>query len=101
MVIVKQSYEFMQSHLIPRIAKRHKKLFLFGFEALTLRPFVSLNGNARTTIAVRKTAESKMYRLMDQEKMLAYFPTFVVLLELVTKTDTINVDFSTFGEPVP
>jgi hypothetical protein len=27
----------MQSHLLPRIAKRHKKLFLFGFEALTLR----------------------------------------------------------------
>ena len=85
MVIVKQSYEFMQSHLLPSIAKRHKKLFLFGFEALTLRPFVSL----------------KMYRLMDQEKMLAYFPTFVVSLELVTKTDTINVGFSTFGEPVP
>lgn len=70
---------------------------MFGFEALTLRPFVSLNGNARITIQNRNTAESKIYRLVLQKKMLEYFPRFISLLGLVTKNDCINVDFSTFG----
>lgn len=96
MLILKQSYEFVQAHLLPQIGKRHRGLFLFGFEALTIRPFITLNGNARTTVRGRKTAESKIYRLVTQNKFLAYFPQLVVSLGLVTRKDTVNVDFSTF-----
>lgn len=97
MNILKESYEFLQSRLLPQVSKRHHKLFTFGFEALTIRPFVSLNGNARTTIAGRKTAESKIYRVVRQKNMLGYFPQFVSLFGLVTTSDVVNVDFSTFG----
>src|SRR5437660_7415596 len=97
MVILKQSYEFVQSKLLPTLARRHRRLFLFGFEALTIKPFVSLNGNARTTIKGRKTAESKIYRLVMQEKLLTYFSNFISLLGLISEKDTVNVDFSTFG----
>jgi len=83
--------------LLPQVLKRHHKLFTFGFEALTIKPFVSLNGNARITVKGRKTAESKIYRVVTQENMLWYFPQFVTLLGLVTRNDTVNVDFSTFG----
>ena len=94
MLILKQSYEFVQGNILPHIVKRHQGMFLFGFEALTIKPFVSLNGNARTTIQGRKTAESKIYRLMTHEVFLRYFPTLVLPLGLVTATDTVNVDFS-------
>lgn len=97
MSILQESYDFLQSQLLPIVSKRHHKLFVFGFEALTIRPFVSLNGNARTTTAGRKTAESKIYRLTCQNEWSTYFSTFVLRLGLVTKTDRVNVDFSTFG----
>lgn len=67
MSILQESYDFLQSRLLPLVAKRHHKLFGFGFEALTIKPFVSLNGNARTTVEGRKTAESKIYRLVLQK----------------------------------
>lgn len=87
----------MQTQLLPRVSKRHQKLFRFGFEALTLRPFVSLNGNSRVTVKNRSTAQSKVYRLVSQQKMLSYFPQLVRTFGLVTERDCINVDFSTFG----
>src|SRR5438477_9141678 len=97
MVILRQSYEFVQSRLLPHVAKRHQKMFTFGFESLTLRPYVSLNANARMTVAVSNTAQSKMLRLVSNPAILQYFPAFVQQLGLVNPTDTINVDFSTFG----
>jgi DDE family transposase len=97
MSILQESYDFLQQRIVPKISLRHRKLFLFGFEALTIKPFVSLNGNARTTIQGRKTAESKIYRIVHQEKFLEYFPKLPVHLGLVTEKDVVNVDFSTFG----
>jgi hypothetical protein len=97
MTILKQSYDFLQDKILPNISKRHKSLFSFGFEALTIRPFVSLNGNARTSVKGRSTAESKAYRLVSKAKILSYFPGLVTSLGLVTEVDVVNVDFSTFG----
>lgn len=96
MSILQESYDFLQQKLLPQVKKKHHKLFTFGFEALTIKPFVSLNGNARTTVANRKTAETKIYRVMQVKSFLSVFPQLVVQLGLVKKTDTINVDFSTF-----
>src|SRR5687768_4529651 len=96
MSILQESYDFLQTKLLPTIAKRHQHLFTFGFEALTLRPFVSLNGNARMTHPKRKTAESLIYRLTKNSAMLGYFTNGMLSLKLVNPHDTINVDFSTF-----
>lgn len=97
MTILKQSYEFLQSRILPAIAKRHQGLFRFGFEALTIKPFVSLNGNSRVTVKNRSTAQSKIYRLVTQQKIPSYFLQLVPKLGLVTHKDIVNVDFSTFG----
>src|SRR5438445_2692159 len=97
MCILQKSYEFLKENLLPQIPLKHQGLFTFGFEALTIKPFISLNGNARTTIKGRKTAESKMYRVVHQEKFLDYFPRLIINLGLVTEKDIVNVDFSTFG----
>lgn len=96
MSIVNQSYAFLQNRLLPMIAPKHKGLFTFGFEALTLRPFVSLNGNARMTLFNRNTAETKIYRLVSNGKLLPYFTVLASNLHLVKPGDCINVDFSTF-----
>ncbi len=96
MDILNQSYAFLQTKLLPHIFKKHQQQFSFGFEALTLSPFVSLNGNARMIIANRNTAESKVKRLVGNEKFLSYFPILLTQLSLVKPGDRINVDFSTF-----
>jgi len=96
MCILQESYDFLQQKLLPQVGKRHTKLFTFGFEALTIKPFVSLNGNARITVANRKTAETKIYRVMHTPPFVSLFPHLVTHLRLVKPTDTINVDFSTF-----
>lgn len=96
MNIVNQSYAFLQNRLLPMIAPKHKGLFAFGFEALTLRPYISLNGNARMTVFNRNTAETKIYRLVSNSKLLPYFSALVSNLHLIKPGDCINVDFSTF-----
>lgn len=97
MSIVQEAYSFVQARLLPHVVAKHQELFLFGFEALSIRPFVSLNGNARITIPVRNTAQSKMYRLVTKKQVLTYFSHFVSKLHLVQRQDTITIDFSTFG----
>lgn len=96
MNILRQSYNFLQTKLLPTISPKHKGLFSFGFEALTLRPFESLNGNARMTLFNRNTAETKIYRLVSNSKLLPYFSNLVSSLNLIKPGDCINVDFSTF-----
>lgn len=96
MNILQESYDFLQERLLPHLLKRHHKLFRFGFEALTLRSFVSLNSNARITVENRSTAESKIYRLVSHGVFLEYFPVLVNALNLVSSKDIVNVDFSTF-----
>jgi len=61
-----------------------------------LNHFISLNSNARMTVVKRATAESKMYRLVSNKQILAYFPVLLAQLKMVKPHDTINVDFSSF-----
>lgn len=96
MHILRESYRCLQVKILPHIPKRHKKLFVFGFSALTMNHFVSLNSNARMTVVNRATAESKMYRLVSNKKILTYFPILLTHLKIVIPTDTINIDFSSF-----
>ncbi len=96
MHILRESYRCLQVKILPHIQKRHRKLFTFGFYALTLQHFISLNSNARMTVAKRATAESKIYRLVSNKTMLTYFPVLLTHLKIVTSQDTLNVDFSSF-----
>ncbi len=96
MSILDQAYAFLQTKLLPNILLKHQKQFSFGFDALTLTPFTSLNSNARMAMGNRHTAESKIKRLVGNKKFLIYFPLLLKELRLVKPYDRINVDFSTF-----
>lgn len=96
MDILAESHKFFQTNILSAINKKHNKLFSFGFFALTLNQFTSLNSNARMTISKRCTAETKIYRLVSNKNILTYFPKLLAQLSLVKPGDRINVDFSTF-----
>ena len=96
MSILNQACAFLQTKVLPYIPLQHQKLFSFGFSALTLQSFTSLNGNARMTIENRSTAESKIYRLVSNKDITKHFMDLVSGLHLVSPGERINVDFSTF-----
>lgn len=96
MNILLQSVNFLNSRVLDKVAKKHKRLFSFGFLALSLQSFTSLNSNARTVCFNRQTAESKIFRLVRKEKIKGYFPKIAASLELVKQSDIVNIDFSSF-----
>lgn len=96
MSIIQKSNAFLNS-LQPHITKKVQGLFLFGYLALSIQRVVSLNANARMTAANTKTAESKIYRLSKNERILALFPRLMTELKLVQAHDLVNIDFSDFN----
>lgn len=72
-----------------RLPSRQQRLFSFGFEALTLKPFVSLNGNARVTIAIKYIfALKKFYRIKTKQTftILLWFYVLSVWLAFLLRT---------------
>ncbi len=96
MNILLETVKLFNTRIIPEVKKRHRKLFSFGFQALSLQDFISLNSNARSIVSNRSTAESKIFRLVSNEEVGQYFSGIARSLELVKATDTVNVDFSSF-----
>lgn len=96
MNILLQTVQLFNTKIAPLVGKRHKRLFSFGFQALTLQDFISLNSNARSIVGNRSTAESKIFRLVSNKAVQEYFPCMAVSLGLLKPTDVVNVDFSSF-----
>lgn len=96
MTIIQKSNAFLHT-VRPHITQKVRPLFLFGRLSLSMQRVVSLNRNARVTVANTKTAESKIYRLSKNERLLTLFPSLMVELGLVQENDLVNVDFSDFS----
>jgi hypothetical protein len=96
MHIINQTIKFLNQSVFPVVSARHQGLFRFGVSALTLQSFTSLNSNARMVITNRSTAQSKIFRLVSNTTIPAYFTHLMSRLRLVTPTDVVNVDFSSF-----
>lgn len=96
MNIIHDSCTFLnQTKII--IPKKVHKLYEFGFKSLSIQRIVSLNSNARSTVSNLKTAESKVYRLTCNQRLLSIFPKLLNYLKLIEENDLINIDFSDFG----
>ncbi len=67
--IINSYKKLVQKECIPTIRLGQRRQFLFGLNALSTRPFVSLNSNARTAHFSRSAAESKMARLLRNTKL--------------------------------
>lgn len=79
------------------VPKKLRKLYLFGFKSISIQPIHTLNSNARRTIRNQKTAQSKIYRLLMNQKIRRTFLKLIVKLKLLNRLDRINIDFSDFG----
>lgn len=94
--IIQKADGFLQIVKIVFPKKIHK-LLEFGFKAVSLQRIVSLNFNARSSIANRHTAESKIYRLTKNGRFVKLFPKLLMELKLIADKDIVAVDFSDFG----
>jgi len=96
MNIVRQTRKFVTDKILSSVKPKHKKLFEFGLQSLTLTPYESLGSNARLVVENVSTAASKVYRLVSNETIEKNFFHLVAVSNLVVKTSLVNVDFSTF-----
>jgi len=85
--------DIVQTKCLPQIGAARKDLFEFGLKALSFKPLVSLNANARSVITNnRNTAESTMTRLLHKKKLTEELGSVVGNLNLVTPASIVNFD---------
>jgi hypothetical protein len=90
-----ESYKsFIQTNCLPKIKRGQEKQFLFGLSSLSIRPFVSLGSNARSTALSRSAAESKMYRLIRNPGLRQQLINLALSLSQPKPSDYVNVDHS-------
>ncbi len=77
MNIVGQTKKFVSTRLLLFVKPKHRKLFVFGIQALTLTPYESLGSNARLVVGNISTAASKIYRLVSNKTLLTNFHRLV------------------------
>jgi hypothetical protein len=89
--------KLVQKICILNIKQGQRRQFLFGLKALSARPFISLNSNARTTLTSRSAAESKMARLLRNTKLQQQLAKLHLKLSGVKPNSLVNVDHSEFN----
>jgi hypothetical protein len=94
--IVRDCRTLIQNKLLEVVPTKWLPQLGFGLEAFALRPFQSAGSNARAVIANPHTADSKVYRLLRNEKLASYLGTVFDQLDLVRADSYVNVDHSDF-----
>jgi hypothetical protein len=95
--ILEATTSVVQAHVLPYIPQVWYRQFQFGLNTLALQPFISGNANARTTAVPAGTAESKMSRLLHNEKLPNTLAKITIGLAHITKASVINIDHSDFN----
>jgi len=86
----------VQTKFLSKVPKQKQRQFLFGFKALSLKPIVSLNTNARSVKENRNTAESSMTRTLHNEGLPHVIAEAVAKTGLLTPGSLVNCDHSDF-----
>lgn len=94
--ILEATTAVVQTHILPHVPQVWQRQFKFGLSALALRPFTSGNANARATGVPAGTAESKMSRLLANNKLPDTMAQLACRLARLTGASTVNVDHSDF-----
>ncbi len=90
--------KIVKEQLLPKAPKVWLTQVDFGIAALSLKPLVSRNANARTTgVRRRGTAETKMTRLLGNARLPAKLADIVAELGLVSEYSYVNADHSDFS----
>lgn len=86
----------LQEQFLPCVPKKWHPMFLLGFNALSLQPLRSLNGNARLARENPTAAMMQLYRLCHHCKFLRVFSCLLVRFHPLTNDSVIIVDFTIF-----
>lgn len=94
--IVRDCRTLIQNKLLEVVPTKWLPQAAFGLEAFGLRPFQSAASNARAVVGNPRTAASKMYRLLGNDKLAGHLGVVFDQLELVRPGSFVNVDHSDF-----
>ena len=87
----------VQEKFIPNITEYWHHQVRFGIQALTIKPFVSLASNARSTIAHPDTASSNIDRLVKNAGLARQLRKAVAGLGIITPRSILACDHSTMN----
>jgi hypothetical protein len=91
--ILAKCNSLVQIKCAPHIGKARQDLFEFGLQALSFKPLVSLNANARMVITdSRNTAQVTMTRLLHNARLTQEMSKVVGALGIVTPTSVVCFD---------
>lgn len=96
MCTIAQTIRFFNGTILPHVLPKWHQRFRFAFAAFSLQPIESLNANGRSIVRNRRTAETKVARIVRTAYFLRLFPSLLPLLGIVQTGDRIAVDFSDF-----
>jgi hypothetical protein len=91
----------IQQQIIPNITDYWHHQVRFGVQALTIKPFVSLASNARSTIAHPDTASSNIDRLVKNARLARELRKAVAGLGMITPKSILACDHSTMNQQFP
>jgi len=96
MLILPKIQEKIQTQIMPLVKPKWEPMFNLGINALSFKPFVSLNSNARTSRENEKAAEMQIYRLTNKRAMTNIFSSVLISQFKIDEKTEINIDFSIF-----
>lgn len=96
MKILPEIQEKIQSKILPLVKPKWQPMFRLGVNALSLKPFISLNSNARTSRKLGNAAEIQMFRLMNKIGIWSIFSSILLALFSIDDQTVISIDFTIF-----
>lgn len=98
MPILPTIQEKIQKEILPLVKAKWKPMVQLGVNALSLKPFVSLNSNARSSRVNEVAAERQMYRLLSHPRLVDLFSSLLLSFFSIDEHSVIVMDFTIEGK---
>ena len=98
MPILPTVQEKIQQKIVPFVPAKWKPMIQLGINALSLKPFVSLNANARSSRDNEPAAERQMYRLLSHPTLVSLFSSLLLSFFSIDDKSVIAMDFTIEGK---
>lgn len=97
MPILPNLQEKIQEQILPLVPAKWTPMMQLGINALSLRPFVSLNTNAKSGRDNEVAAQRQMYRLLGHPKLIGLFSSLLLAFFSIDAHSVIAMDFTIEG----
>lgn len=88
----------IKEKILPLVKAKWTPMMLLGINALSLKPFVSLNSNARSSRENEDAAERQLYRLLCHPKLITIFSSLLLSFFSIDERSVIAMDFTIEGK---